>query len=883
MNPTLKHDITEALVHQYQGKVNARYINKIECPSCHVREAFTSVDAPWVIQCGRSNKCGASHHVKELMPEFFETWTERYQPKTDAEIQANPTAVADGYLRDGRGFDLIRIKGWYTQEYYYKQELNAGTTTVRFQLPNAYWERLLDKPQRFGKQKANFVGTYKGEVWCPPVLSMTDLIAAQEIWIVEGIFDAIALHHAGIVAVSNMSCNNYPAKFLATLRKNTDHIGQRPRIIWAQDGNKAGRTAIVKFAAMARKDQWTCGAAQPMVSGRDYDWNDLHQLGRLTSHHIEKYLHYGDLVLAETASEKALMMYEYRERQQFWFTFDSQLWWWNLDMNAYEKAARTFEKDGEKKLTKEDRHDALTASGSVTCLSSALPQPLYFQANHITDEHWYYFGIEMPDGRFEKLKFTPKQLASPGEFKNRMLSIKGAWWTGKPHQLERIMQDMTRNLKTVETVDFIGYSKEHQSYLFNEIAVRDGKVERLNEEDYFDFGKLSIKSLSNAPELNINPVSSEYDSEWVKHLQIAFSTTGLVSLAYWLGTLFCEQIRSRHQSFPFFELVGEAGAGKTTLIEFMWKLYGRPDWEGLDPNKMTVAARSRYFNQVSNLPVVLIEADREGDGAKPYDWDELKPAYNGRPMRSRGVKNNGNDTDEPPFRGAFVISQNAKVEASEAILSRICHITVTREHHTDYSKISSDWLSRLPVENASGFMLQALKLEKKLLALFDAQAAHYEAFLQGLDEIRMVRIAKNHSQLLALLECLGENGLQLLPETSLQPARQFIVEMAKERQQAINSEHPMVVEFWEAYDYIEGTHDDSRLNHFGDGSQQIAINLKEFERFCGELKLRTPEIKLLKPYLRGSKSRKFLDSNKVVHSKINQKTIRCWVFDNPDA
>src|SRR5690606_33234996 len=99
--------------------------------------------------------------------------------------------------------------------------------------------------------------------------------------------------------------------------------------------------------------------------------------------------------------------------------------------------------------------------------------------------------------------------------------------------------------------------------------------------------------------------------------------------AFWLGSLFAEQIRANQKSFPFLEIVGEAGAGKSTLIEFLWKLCGRRDYEGFDPSKATLAARARNFSQVSNLPVVLIESDRDQDqGAKQkqFDWDELKTA-----------------------------------------------------------------------------------------------------------------------------------------------------------------------------------------------------------------------------------------------------------------
>jgi hypothetical protein len=92
------------------------------------------------------------------------------------------------------------------------------------------------------------------------------------------------------------------------------------------------------------------------------------------------------------------------------------------------------------------------------------------------------------------------------------------------------------------------------------------------------------------------------------------------------------------------------------------------------PPRAHPVARARNFAQVGNLPVVLIESEREktdGSQTKQYDWDELKTAYNGRSVRSTGVKNNGNDTREPPFRGVVVIGQNHAVNASEPILQRV--------------------------------------------------------------------------------------------------------------------------------------------------------------------------------------------------------------------
>ncbi|MDP1125344.1 hypothetical protein Q5O12_27855, partial [Klebsiella pneumoniae] len=79
-------------------------------------------------------------------------------------------------------------------------------------------------------------------------------------------------------------------------------------------------------------------------------------------------------------------------------------------------------------------------------------------------------------------------------------------------------------------------------------------------------------------------------------------------------------------------------------------------------------------------------------------------------------------------------------------------------------KVAAEWLERIPMENVSGFMLQATRAEKHLMALFDKAALHYETQLLALAEIRMIRIAKCHGQLMALVDCLGDKGLGLLPE-----------------------------------------------------------------------------------------------------------------------
>ncbi|NEL81449.1 MAG: hypothetical protein G3W61_34870, partial [Xanthomonas perforans] len=60
-------------------------------------------------------------------------------------------------MQFSRGFDLAPLKGLYTQDSHYDRKITAGTATVRFALvKGGWWERLIDRPHRFGKQKARF-------------------------------------------------------------------------------------------------------------------------------------------------------------------------------------------------------------------------------------------------------------------------------------------------------------------------------------------------------------------------------------------------------------------------------------------------------------------------------------------------------------------------------------------------------------------------------------------------------------------------------------------------------------------------------------------------------------------------------------------------------
>lgn len=918
----------------YGMKPKGKHLRHGACPSCGHKSLWTWAETPWVAKCERTNNCGAEFHAKELFSDLFESWTERYQhpEATKPEAERNPNAAADAYLQLGRGFDLKLIAGTYTQEHYHDQRADNGrgaaSSTVRFAVADTWWERIIDKPHRFGKKKANFKygGSYGGHWWLPPGVCFDapnpDRPDApnppDELWLVEGIFDSCALIHHGLAAGALLSCNNYPGAALADLRAHIQRQGgqvKEPKLVWALDGDKAGRDYTLKWVKKAREDGWVCKAAQiPQRGKAKQDWNDLHQKGLLEEEHLKEYRYHGALLIAASAQDKALLIYNHSgQKDSFEVEHGHRLYWWKLDLERFRKAAEQIQDDIEAGhrpylSDEEKRNAALLESGTLQPIANCNFQSLYYQRNEVTQEAWYYFRVSWPhDAKVVNGTFTAGQLTAAAEFKKQLLHMApGAMFTGSSAQLERIMQRQLENPKIVQTVDFIGYSAAHKVYLLGGMAVANGELVEANAEDYFEVQRLAIKSLQRSIRLNVNTDRDAYDRTWFNHLWQAFGPKGVVALAFWFGTLFAEQVRAEQQSFPFLEIVGEPGSGKTTLIQFLWRLLGR-DYEGFDPSKSTAAGRMRTFTQVSNLPIVLIESDREtktGGQAhvKSFDWDELKDAYNGNSIRTTGVKTGGNETYDPPFRASIVISQNNPVAASQAIMERICHMTFDTRGFTPASYESAKALEKIEIPQVSGFVLAALRREAAVLETVTSQTDGLIKHLLAQDGIHKPRLAKNHGQLLAFAQAL--RPLVRMTDAQFDQVQAQIVTMCRERQHAINADHPLVVEFWEAFDYLDslsaplpqGTYVPKGhelrpvLNHSRDDAL-IAVNLNEFVEKASAHRQQVPLIAELKKVLRTSKARRFVDVktvNSAIRTRMHEgqevaKTVHCWLFERPGA
>jgi len=911
MNETLRNTILQRLKRDYKFRdTNGDWLRGGKCPACNAKELYIHVESPWVLRCGRLNKCGQEWSVKDLYDDLFDNWSERHKQTAE-----DPHAAARAYLRDARGLNITKLARCYTQEWHQNKKLSIGSATVRFPMPDGgYWERLIDRPERFGKKKANLPWGYKygGHVWHHPSLSLDELAGAGEIWFAEGIFDAVALGEAfekvrpQARAASTISTNNYPAKFLKAIAEAVAAKGtsaRRPTLVFAFDVGAAGVTFTRKYVELAIKEGWHARAAQvqPDGEGAKLDWNDLLQRDKLTADDLQTYLENGDITIAPNAAEKAFLLFRRTRRHEFPLTFKGrQLWARFSGERINEKIIEYEENRTHTELTSEEKLDAAAREcGEVTEVANCTFRVLYYETDTALGKNSYYIKVDFP-GKQDRVKanFPGNVMLKEGPFADHLVSVApGAIWDGSSRQLKILMGRQIEDIRTVDGLYFTGYSIDHGAWMFENLAVTDGRIIHLNEEDYFEIGKVGVKPHGQRGEFAIEYDPNAISFSWWQDLYIAFGALGLVTLAFFFLSLFAEQVRRSQQSLGFLEVSGEPGSGKSTLLIFMWKLVGRlANYEGFDPESATAAGIARELVKYGNIPVILLEGDRNQDQShrRRFDWSELKKIYNGHSPRTRGVVNGGTDTFSPPFRGSIIIAQNAPIRhAEEAVLERIMPLNIDQSRFSPEGRAAGERLKNAEVDQVSHWIIAMIRQEKNIMQLYKERFKVHERALLGHPEVTKDRLAFNHAQLAAALDCMAKamvlDGQTTISPVQLAEGHNLITQMCLTQHGALGADHPIIQQFWESFDYLDAKMSEGKLetevaglnHHRKSASGLIAFRIAEVESAFNTYRLEIPGKSMLelKKMLPGSKTRKFLGNKNV--NGADGKHRFCWVFQKP--
>ncbi|MBH3422879.1 hypothetical protein [Pseudomonas gessardii] len=248
-----------------------------------------------------------------------------------------------------------------------------------------------------------------------------------------------------------------------------------------------------------------------------------------------------------------------------------------------------------------------------------------------------------------------------------------------------------------------------------------------------------------------------------------FGARGVVAMAWWLGAAHAARIREDQNSFPFLQIVGAAGSGKSLLVDYLQKLNGQTPYN-YSLAHASPAGRARTFASAGQRIVICENHD---GSEQSIDWDELRPLYN---SGSVFIRSADGPSEEVTFRGALVITANQPLECSDAVRSRIVLIDIsTTDAHTP--RVRPEAIGNLNAGEASAFGIKVAQSEDWIASTLLVQVPAYQGqLISKYGENLNRRTALNCAQMFALLDLLST--LLSIPDDLRIEAGHFIHDIA---------------------------------------------------------------------------------------------------------
>lgn len=248
-----------------------------------------------------------------------------------------------------------------------------------------------------------------------------------------------------------------------------------------------------------------------------------------------------------------------------------------------------------------------------------------------------------------------------------------------------------------------------------------------------------------------------------------FGARGVLAMAWWMGAVHAARIRQDQNSFPFLQIVGTAGSGKSLLLDYLQKLNGQTPYSHALAHA-TLAGRARTFASAGQRIVICEE---HGELGQTIDWDELKPLFS---SGSVSLRSGDGQSEEVTFRGALVITANQPLDCSDAITSRMVMLDLSAaDAHTP--RVRPEAIGNLNASEASAFGIEVTQagewicgsLQAFLPAYQGQLTRKYGASLNG-------RTALNCAQMICLIDLLC--NLLAIPQELQLETRKLVHDIA---------------------------------------------------------------------------------------------------------
>ncbi|MBU4232788.1 MAG: toprim domain-containing protein [Desulfobacterales bacterium] len=644
-------------------KDNGQSMSNLICPECGDKTAWAYTKAPWSINCNRLNKCGAKTKTLDLFPDLILNIEKEF-----AYSPEDPNRPATAYLNrrglheSSNGLNyrfMANIRG-------------SGSGAVMFPVgkdskgDTIYNGRLFNPPAGVGK--THNIGSTAGVLWRHPGIEYD---SEKEIFLTEGIINALSLIELGHQAIAVLSAGQDPAKL---------DLSEFKKLVFAFDSDEAGKKALKKWM----KQYPTANAVFPLKG----DWNDLLTSlpkEKAQSFFLEKRLEFevmAKLALAKSAYEYAKIFDEFYNRSPDIFEFGGCYYF------AFYKDVK-----GERYL-KTIRVSNFTIGVDHYQLDTS---------NSEEPVNKFYLNINPQKGRSTSCVVTAQELASSqGLTTMFMQRARGLWEGDRPASLALARMIVEAGAPVVRQLQTVGYDPESGCYVFKHFLINPkGDFLTPNKHGFFDVSRaISIRP---APHPTLNPIKGITPKEIWLLIYLAWGPKGITALAWVVAGWWVNQIKAQIGFFPFLSLWKDPQTGKTRLTRILNALQGL-DEEGLPMTKVnTGKGEIRKLAQRSGLFKALLEANN-ADRAK-FEIETILPLYNVNPLQTTATKTLDIQTREVPFLASLMFVQNKEPFKTKPQKERVISLQFLKEEITPKTSEAFHSLIKKPLPELAYFIV----------------------------------------------------------------------------------------------------------------------------------------------------------------------------------
>jgi len=667
-------------------------INGITCPQCGKPEAYAHATEPNVILCHRFNQCGERTLTRDLYPDLFTKFEERF-PKTEQ----NQRATAEAFLQ-ARGLDISLFS--FTQNCVIEQGKAYPTVCITFD--EVTFQRLIDYK---GKNKTR-LSTYQGKAY-----STKSVAGAKRVYVVEGILDALSLEQSGVPAIATLSSVHNPKYCFI------DNV----HYVLAFDNDKAGIKAVNKIKAYLNEKNISFSVALP-PTGKD--WNDLLIQGALSSDRLEQTLEFcawrGALVLAGNALDYFKIYVKRKPYSNAIFEFNQQTY----------KGILKYDKKTDKRT---DYKVIRLLDCTLNITYSIEDASLQYESRlcHIVKASSKREGVNT-------IRFKGADFSALNDFKSKLLQYRLLFF-GSGYDLI-LLAEYLFNKKPIKVRECqaLGYDSISNCYVFTKFMYdKAGKHYTIDQDGYFHQHKLKPFSGQDKSITHIGEIDTK---AFITDLYNAYGDKGLLALGFWVSTTFSHVIFEEFGFFPFMSLHGDPHCGKSDLTTTLNRCF-YIDSEGLPMSSgNTKKGELRAISQKSSMVTAMLEGRKNNSR---FDYDSILPLYNRNSLQVRAQTTNDNQVHDLKFSGALAFVQNAEQFTSKPAKERVVSIYFS-EDGLDYTYPAWQHLKTYSPEKLAGvghFILSNREyFEKNINPQINETADYLRTKGVSID-----RIAKNHA------------------------------------------------------------------------------------------------------------------------------------------